>query len=108
MRAAVERLYAAMGPGVEISGGSVANTIAGIASLGGQAGFIGKTAARPVRRGVRPRHPRRRRHLHDAAGRWAASPTGRCLVLVTPDGQRTMTPSWASARSSAAARWMPS
>src|SRR5262245_62371455 len=43
--AEVEALYAAMGPGVEISGGSVANTMVGVASLGGRAAFIGKTAA---------------------------------------------------------------
>ena len=40
----IAKLYDAMGPAVEISGGSVANTMAGIASFGGRAGFIGKTA----------------------------------------------------------------
>ena len=38
------KIYAGMGPAVEISGGSAANTLAGIASLGGRAGFIGKVA----------------------------------------------------------------
>ena len=42
--AAVAKLYDAMGPAVEISGGSVANTMVGVASFGGKAGFIGKTA----------------------------------------------------------------
>jgi sugar/nucleoside kinase (ribokinase family) len=42
--AAVARLYQSMGPAVEISGGSCANTMVGIASLGGRAGFIGRTA----------------------------------------------------------------
>src|SRR5699024_3261809 len=37
-----ESLYSAMGPAVEVSGGSCANTMAGVASLGGQGGFIGK------------------------------------------------------------------
>src|SRR5262245_41392965 len=42
--AAIGALYEAMGPGVEISGGSVANTLVGVASLGGRAAFIGKNA----------------------------------------------------------------
>src|SRR3970040_2016058 len=42
--AAAERLYAIMGPGVEASGGSAANTVAGIAALGGRAAYIGKGA----------------------------------------------------------------
>jgi len=86
----VAKLYESMGPGVEISGGSVANTMVGIASFGGRAGFIGKTARDPFgqvfSRGIR------------AAGvtfttppaAAGSDPTGRCLVLVTPDGQRTM------------------
>ena len=40
----VANLYDAMGPGIEISGGSAANTMVGVASFGGKAGFIGKTA----------------------------------------------------------------
>lgn len=83
-------LYEAMGPGIEISGGSVANTMAGIASFGGKAAFIGKTASDQV--GAIFGHDIR------AAGvtfttRPAADgsdPTARCLILVTPDGQRTM------------------
>ncbi len=87
---AVAKLYAAMGPAVEISGGSVANTVAGIASFGGKAGFIGKRAqdqfgdvfAHDIRAlGVTFTTPAA------AAG---SDPTGRCLILVTPDGQRTM------------------
>jgi sugar/nucleoside kinase (ribokinase family) len=86
----VARLYAAMGPAVEISGGSVANTVAGIASFGGTAGFIGKRAqdqfgdvfAHDIRAlGVT--------FTTQAAGA-GSDPTGRCLILVTPDGQRTM------------------
>lgn len=85
----VAALYGAMGPGVEISGGSVANTMVGIASFGGRAGFIGKTADDQfgevfrhdiAAAGVTFRTPA-------AAGE---EPTGRSLILVTPDGQRTM------------------
>ena len=56
----------AMGPAVEISGGSVANTMVGIASFGGKAGFIGKIGEDQFGAVFAPRHPRRRRHLHDA------------------------------------------
>jgi len=45
---AAERLYGAMGPAVEVSGGSAANTMAGIAALGGSAGFVGKVADDPL------------------------------------------------------------
>jgi sugar/nucleoside kinase (ribokinase family) len=88
--AAIAALYEAMGPGVEISGGSAANTMVGVASLGGRAAFIGKTAAdqfgqvfgHDIRAaGVRFTTPTA------AAG---SEPTGRSLILVTPDGQRTM------------------
>ena len=85
----IAALYAAMGPATEISGGSAANTMAGIASLGGRAGFIGRVAddefgrifahdiqAAGVAFGGRP-----------ASG---GAPTSRSLILVTPDGERTM------------------
>lgn len=51
------RLYEQMGPGTESSGGSAANTIAGIASLGGSAAFAGKVAADRAGHGVHARHP---------------------------------------------------
>ncbi len=82
-------LYAAMAPGVEASGGSAANTTAGIASLGGSAAFIGKVSddllgdvfTHDIRAGgVAFRTP-------PLAG---GAATARCLVNVTPDGQRTM------------------
>jgi sugar/nucleoside kinase (ribokinase family) len=85
----VERLYAAMGPGVEISGGSVANTVAGVASFGGKAGFIGKTATDQF--GEVFRHDIRAMGVtFETAPSAGGEPTGRCLILVTPDGQRTM------------------
>jgi sugar/nucleoside kinase (ribokinase family) len=88
--ATVARLYDDMGPAVEISGGSGANTIVGVASFGGSAGFIGKIAddqfgqifGHDIRTaGVTFTTP---------AAAKGSEPTGRCLVLVTPDGQRTM------------------
>lgn len=82
-------LYGAMGPGREISGGSAANTTAGVAALGGRAAFIGRVSddqlgrvfAHDIRAaGVAYRTP-------PAEG---GPPTGQCLVIVSPDAQRTM------------------
>jgi sugar/nucleoside kinase (ribokinase family) len=86
----IDTLYSAMGPGLEISGGSAANTAAGIASLGGRAAFIGKVAEDEFGRIFR--------HDIRAAGVAFNTPavvdgnraTSRSLILVTPDGQRTM------------------
>jgi sugar/nucleoside kinase (ribokinase family) len=84
-----DRLYAEMGPGVEMSGGSVANSMAGIASLGGRAGYIGLIRDDQLGQVFR--------HDITAAGvsyrmkaKTAGPSTARCLVLVTPDAQRTM------------------
>ena len=52
--ARAESLYGQMGAGIEVSGGSAANTIAGVASLGGSGAYIGKVRRRPARRGLRP------------------------------------------------------
>jgi sugar/nucleoside kinase (ribokinase family) len=85
----VETLYAAMGPGIEISGGSAANTAVGIASFGGRAGFIGKTATDQF--GEVFRHDIRAAGVtFETPSAGGGEPTGRCLILVTPDGQRTM------------------
>jgi sugar/nucleoside kinase (ribokinase family) len=74
---------------VEISGGSVANTVAGVASFGGKAGFIGKTATDQF--GEVFRHDIRAMGVtFETAPSAGGEPTGRCLILVTPDGQRTM------------------
>lgn len=87
-RRAVE-LYAAMGPGVETSGGSAANTMAGFASFGGKGAFIGKTAEDQL--GEVFRHDLKAQGVLCATQPLIAGPkTGRCLILVTPDGQRTM------------------
>ena len=88
--ATVARLYESMGPAVEISGGSVANTMVGIASFGGKAGFIGKTA-RDQFGGVFSHDIRSAGVTFTTpAAAEDSDPTGRCLILVTPDGQRTM------------------
>jgi len=87
--ARAEELYAAMGPGVEISGGSAANTLAGVASLGGRAAFVGRVADDQL--GVVFGHDIRAAGVEftnkPASG---GDPSGRCLIIVTPDAQRTM------------------
>lgn len=84
-----EALYGAMGPGREISGGSAANTLAGMAALGARTQFVGRVADDQLGRVF----------AHDirAAGvdfatpaSTGGAPTGRCLIIVTPDGDRTM------------------
>ena len=87
--AEADALYAAMGPARETSGGSAANTMAGVAALGGRAGFVGQVADDQLGQifnhdisalGVEFHTPPKADGL----------PTGRCLILVTPDAQRTM------------------
>ncbi len=84
-----ETLYAAMGPGIEASGGSAANTMAGIASLGGQPAFFGKVSDDQLG-AVFAHDIRSIGVVFDGTPADDAAPTGRCLVLVTPDAQRTM------------------
>ncbi|WP_342640751.1 adenosine kinase [Rhodoligotrophos ferricapiens] len=82
-------LYADMGPGVEVSGGSAANTIAGVASFGGRAAFIGKV--RNDQLGEVFGHDIRAHGVEYATPQATSGPaTARCLILVTPDGERTM------------------
>ena len=87
--ARAQAIYAAMGPAIETSGGSAANTIVGLASLGSRSAFIGKVKDDELGRTF----------AHDirAAGAAYSTPpasdgpsTARCYVLVTPDGERTM------------------
>lgn len=82
-------LYDAMGAGVETSGGSAANTMAGFASFGGQGGFIGKVAddalGKAFQKDLRAQGVR-----YETQPLVLGAPTGRCLILVTPDAQRTM------------------
>ena len=84
-----DRLYAAMGPAREISGGSAANSMAGVAALGGRSAFIGQIADDQF--GQVFAHDMRSLGVHfDTPAISAPPPTGRCLILVTPDAQRTM------------------
>jgi sugar/nucleoside kinase (ribokinase family) len=82
-------LYGALGTAVEMSGGSAANTMCGVASLGGKAAYVGKVSdddlgrvfghdLRAVGVQFRPGAPE------------ADTPTGRCIIVVTPDAERTM------------------
>ena len=84
-----ESLYAAMGSTVEMSGGSAANTLAGLASLGGRAGFLGRVHDDTL--GTVFGHDIRAVGV-EFPGKAATGglPTGRCLIVVSPDGERTM------------------
>ena len=90
-----EEIYSALGPAVEVSGGSAANTVAGVAALGGTAGFVGKVADDDLGNvfvhdmrasGVDLRVAVADADVGDAEERG----TGRSLVLVTGDAERTM------------------
>jgi sugar/nucleoside kinase (ribokinase family) len=87
--ARAEQIYEAMGPAVESSGGSAANTIVGVASFGARAAFVGKvnddelgrTFAHDIRSaGV----------AYDTPPASEGPSTARCYIMVTPDGERTM------------------
>jgi sugar/nucleoside kinase (ribokinase family) len=83
------QVYKAMGPGRECSGGSVANSMAGLASLGAQCAFVGKV--RDDQLGEIFRHDMRSIGVTFDTGAAGEGPgTARCLILVTPDAQRTM------------------
>ncbi len=87
--AASEALYAAMGPATEMSGGSAANTMAGIASLGGRPAFFGRV--RDDQLGAVFTHDIRAIGVsYETPPARGGEATGRCLVLVTPDAERTM------------------
>jgi len=87
--ARAEAIYDAMGPAVEVSGGSAANTIVGLSSLGGRGAFVGKVKDDVLGRAFS--HDIRAAGVTFATPAASAGPsTGRCYVLVTPDGERTM------------------
>ncbi len=91
--AAADTIYAAMPPGQESSGGSVANSCAVAALLGSRVAYLGKVADDQL--GAVFRHDIAAVGVHFptpslAADQAGAAPTARCLILVTPDGQRTM------------------
>lgn len=85
-----EELYGRMGPAREISGGSAANTIAGFAALGGSCAYIGKV--RDDQLGAIFAHDMRAQGagFDTPMGGAGTTPTGRCFVLVSPDGERSM------------------
>jgi sugar/nucleoside kinase (ribokinase family) len=84
-----ERLYSHMGPAREISGGSAANTAAGVAALGSRAGFIGQVA--PDQLGSFYKHDLTATGVEfTTPAADFGEPTARSMVLVTPDGHRTM------------------
>lgn len=84
-------LYGRMGPAREISGGSAANTIAGIAALGGRTAYVGKVKDDQL--GAIFAHDLRAQgagYATPLAPKEHPAETGRCMVLVTPDGERSM------------------
>ena len=87
--ARAKELYDAMGPAREVSGGSAANTLAGLAALGAQCAFIGQVADDQL--GEVFAHDIRAVGIDfDTPARPGDPPTARCLIFVTPDAQRTM------------------
>ena len=85
-----EALYAKMAAGIEASGGSAANTVAGIAALGGKCGFIGQVAKDQLGHVFAHDIQALGVTFTTEARTELEPPTARCLILVTPDGQRTM------------------
>ena len=84
-----ETLYAAMNPAVEISGGSCANTMVGLASFGSAAAFIGRV--RTDQLGEVYAHDLRAAGVQfDTPPATHGLPSGRCLIVVTPDAERTL------------------
>ncbi|MFN0028002.1 MAG: adenosine kinase [Acidimicrobiales bacterium] len=82
-------LYAVMPPAIETSGGSAANTMAGVASFGGSVAYIGKVCQDQL--GQVFRHDIQAVGVHyDQPLADVGPPTARCLILVTPDAERTM------------------
>ncbi len=83
------QIYRALGSAVEMSGGSAANTMCGIASLGGSAAYIGKVSDDDL--GEVFGHDLRAVGVQFRPGRPdGETPTGRCIIVVTPDAERTM------------------
>ena len=87
--ARAQAIYAAMGPAVESSGGSAANTIVGVASFGARASFVGKVRDDDLGRVFA--HDIRASNVAFETKPAASGPsTARCYIMVTPDGERTM------------------
>lgn len=88
-QARMAAIYAGMGPATEISGGSAANTAVGVASFGGRAAFVGKVADDEFGR-IFAHDIKAANVAFHAKPVPGGSPTSRSLILVTPDGERTM------------------
>jgi sugar/nucleoside kinase (ribokinase family) len=84
-----DEIYAQLGPAQETSGGSAANTAAGVAAFGGRAAFIGRIADDPFGK-VFAHDLRSVGVQYDVSPATDGSPTGRCLVIVAADAERTM------------------
>jgi sugar/nucleoside kinase (ribokinase family) len=84
-----ERIHAQLGPSVAVSGGSAANTAVGIVSLGGRASFVGKVRNDPLG-DVFGEDIRAAGVGFDVAPATEGPSTGRCVVMITPDAERTM------------------
>jgi sugar/nucleoside kinase (ribokinase family) len=84
-----ESLYAAMNPAVEISGGSAANTTVGVASFGGSAAFIGRVRTDQLGE-IYARDLRAAGVQFDTPPATDGQPSGRCLIVVSPDAERTL------------------
>ncbi len=82
-------IYEAMGPAVESSGGSAANTIVGVASFGARAAFVGKVKDDELGRTF-AHDIRAARVAFDTPPASDGPSTARCYIMVTPDGERTM------------------
>lgn len=85
----VSALYSDMGPAVEISGGSAANTLVGVSSFGGKSAFIGKVAGDEFGK-IFAHDIRAAGVAFNSKAVDGKDPTSRSLILVTPDGERTM------------------
>jgi adenosine kinase len=87
--ARAQAIYSAMGPAVESSGGSAANTIVGVASFGARAAFVGKVKDDELGRAFA--HDIRAANVaFDTKPAPGGPSTARCYIMVTPDGERTM------------------
>lgn len=84
-----DKLYGQMPPGTEMSGGSAANTVAAFAAMGGKAGYIGKVANDQLGK-VFSHDIRASGVSFNTKALEEGPPTARCLIMVTPDAQRTM------------------
>jgi len=86
---AISALYDNMGPAIEASGGSAANTLVGVSSFGGRSAFIGKVADDEFGR-IFAHDIRAAKVAFESTPVGGKAPTSRSLILVTPDGERTM------------------